>query len=132
MMILPQEDLVAFHSFGGVQSYPSRTKEVSDVDFSTGSVGLGKHRAGLSRGERTSGALGRMVALIGDAELDEGNIYEALQEGWKHDPRNVWWVIDYRRDESPVSTGIRPGCRRDPGRSSGTPQSRPAMIAASA
>jgi pyruvate dehydrogenase E1 component len=38
-----------------------------------------------------------MVALIGDAELDEGNIYEALQEGWKHDLRNVWWVIDYNR-----------------------------------
>jgi pyruvate dehydrogenase E1 component len=38
-----------------------------------------------------------MVALIGDAELDEGNIYEGLQEGWKHDLRNVWWVIDYNR-----------------------------------
>jgi pyruvate dehydrogenase E1 component len=37
------------------------------------------------------------VALMGDAELDEGNIYEALQEGWKHDLRNVWWVIDYNR-----------------------------------
>ena len=38
-----------------------------------------------------------MVALIGDAELDEGNIFEALLEGWKHDVRNVWWVIDYNR-----------------------------------
>jgi pyruvate dehydrogenase E1 component len=41
--------------------------------------------------------LGRMVALVGDAELDEGNIYECLQEGWKHDLRNVWWIIDYNR-----------------------------------
>src|SRR5690606_3291811 len=40
---------------------------------------------------------GRMVALVGDAELDEGNVYEALLEGWKHDVRNVWWVIDYNR-----------------------------------
>jgi hypothetical protein len=38
-----------------------------------------------------------MVALVGDAELDEGNIYEALLEGWKHDVRNTWWVIDYNR-----------------------------------
>jgi pyruvate dehydrogenase E1 component len=38
-----------------------------------------------------------MVAIVGDAELDEGNIYEALLEGWKHDVRNVWWVIDYNR-----------------------------------
>ena len=38
-----------------------------------------------------------MIALVGDAELDEGNIYECLQEGWKHDLRNVWWIIDYNR-----------------------------------
>jgi pyruvate dehydrogenase E1 component len=40
---------------------------------------------------------GRMIAIVGDAELDEGNIYEAMLEGWKHDVRNVWWVIDYNR-----------------------------------
>ena len=38
-----------------------------------------------------------MIAIVGDAELDEGNIYEALLEGWKYDVRNVWWVIDYNR-----------------------------------
>ena len=40
---------------------------------------------------------GRMVAVVGDAELDEGNVYEALLEGWKHDVQDVWWVIDYNR-----------------------------------
>ena len=40
---------------------------------------------------------GRMVAIVGDAEMDEGNMYEALWEGWKHDLRNCWWVIDYNR-----------------------------------
>ena len=40
---------------------------------------------------------GRHIAIAGDAELDEGNIYEALLEGWKHDVRNVWWIIDYNR-----------------------------------
>ena len=38
-----------------------------------------------------------MIALVGDAELDEGNIFEALLEGWKHGLRNTWWVIDYNR-----------------------------------
>ncbi len=38
-----------------------------------------------------------MIALVGDAELDEGNVFEALLEGWKHDVRNVWWIIDYNR-----------------------------------
>ncbi|MEX2519923.1 MAG: 1-deoxy-D-xylulose-5-phosphate synthase N-terminal domain-containing protein, partial [Paracoccaceae bacterium] len=99
------EKLKAFRGWGGAQSYPSRTKDVDDVDFSTGSVGLGAampifasmvqdYVAGHGWGREK---LGRMVALIGDAELDEGNIYEALQEGWKHDIRNVWWVIDYNR-----------------------------------
>jgi Pyruvate dehydrogenase complex, dehydrogenase (E1) component len=38
-----------------------------------------------------------MIALMGDAELDEGNIFEALLEGWKHEIRNLWWIIDYNR-----------------------------------
>lgn len=98
------ERMKTFRGYGGVQSYPSRTKDVDDVDFSTGSVGLGVAMpifASLVQdwleGHGRSAPLGRMVALIGDAELDEGNIYEALQEGWKHDLRNVWWVIDYNR-----------------------------------
>ncbi len=40
---------------------------------------------------------GRMVALVGDAEMDEGNIFEALLEGWKQGVRNCWWIIDYNR-----------------------------------
>ncbi len=38
-----------------------------------------------------------MVALVGDAELDEGNIFEALLDGWKQGLRNCWWIIDYNR-----------------------------------
>jgi pyruvate dehydrogenase E1 component len=101
-----RERLQAFRGYKGAQSYPSRTKDADDVDFSTGSVGLGvaqtlfsslvqdyvrAHGWGLDRPE------GRMVALVGDAELDEGNIFEALLEGWKHGLRNCWWVIDYNR-----------------------------------
>ena len=46
---------------------------------------------------RTDLPPGRHIAIAGDAELDEGNIYEALLEGWKHDVRNLWWIIDYNR-----------------------------------
>ncbi len=94
-----------FRGFGGVQSYPSRTKDVDDVDFSTGSVGLGVAATAFAAMVRDYvrakdwGTVpdGRMVGLVGDAELDEGNIYECLQEGWKHGLRNCWWVIDYNR-----------------------------------
>lgn len=100
------EKLKNFRGFGGAQSYPSRTKDVDDVDFSTGSVGLGVAITAFAsliqdylEAKSWSGydKIGRMVALVGDAELDEGNIYECLQEGWKHDLRNAWWVIDYNR-----------------------------------
>ncbi|KMW56938.1 Pyruvate dehydrogenase E1 component [Candidatus Rhodobacter oscarellae] len=101
-----REKMENFRGFGGVQSYPSRTKDIDDVDFSTGSVGLGVGITALaslvqdfikakSWGAETE--LGRMVALVGDAEMDEGNIYEVLQEGWKNELRNTWWIIDYNR-----------------------------------
>ena len=101
-----RQKLESFRGYQGAQSYPSRTKDGDDVDFSTGSVGLGvaqtlfsslvqdyvrAHGWGLQRPE------GRMIALVGDAELDEGNIFEALLEGWKHGLRNCWWIIDYNR-----------------------------------
>ena len=99
--------LERFRAFGGAQSYPSRTKDCDDVDFSTGSVGLGvaitlfaslvQDYLRLKRLVPDDQPAGRMIALAGDAELDEGNVFEALLEGWKHDIRNVWWIIDYNR-----------------------------------
>jgi pyruvate dehydrogenase E1 component len=101
-----REKLENFRGYKGAQSYPSRTKDGDDVDFSTGSVGLGVsqtlfsslvqdyvrgHGWGLDQPE------GRFVAIVGDAELDEGNVFEALLEGWKQGLRNCWWVIDYNR-----------------------------------
>jgi pyruvate dehydrogenase E1 component len=101
-----REKIENFRGFGGAQSYPSRTKDIDDVDFSTGSVGLGvaitafasmmqDYLAAKPWAQKRDA--GRMIALVGDAELDEGNIYECLQEGWKHGLRNCWWIIDYNR-----------------------------------
>ncbi|QQP89226.1 transketolase [Skermanella sp. TT6] len=101
-----REKLENFRGYKGAQSYPSRTKDVDDVDFSTGSVGMGVAQTLFSslvqdylkaRGWASSIPEGRMVALIGDAEMDEGNIFEALLEGWKHGLRNTWWIVDYNR-----------------------------------
>jgi pyruvate dehydrogenase E1 component len=102
-----RDKLERFRAFGGAQSYPSRTKDGETVDFSTGSVGLGvgmtlfgslaQDYLRLKQLVPTEDPPGRMIALAGDAELDEGNIFEALLEGWKHDVRNLWWIIDYNR-----------------------------------
>ena len=105
MGLQSRDALERFRGFGGAQSYPSRTKDEIPVDISTGSVGLGVGMtlfASLAQDYLAARGLlagrgGRMIALMGDAELDEGNVFEALLEGWKHDVRNLWWVIDYNR-----------------------------------
>jgi pyruvate dehydrogenase E1 component len=111
-----REQLENFRGLGGAQSYPSRTKDVIPVDFSTGSVGLGVAITAfaslvqdylIAHGELAQADTGRMIALMGDAELDEGNIYEALIEGYKHDLRNCWWVVDYNRQSLDATTADR-------------------------
>jgi len=111
-----REALERFRAFGGAQSYPSRTKDKIPVDFSTGSVGLGVAItlfASLVQDYLTGHEWldekdrGRFVALIGDAELDEGNIYEALIEGFKHDVRNLWWIVDYNRQSLDATSADR-------------------------
>ncbi len=110
------DQLQRFRALGGAQSYPSRTKDKIPVDFSTGSVGLGVAITAFSslvqdyliaHGKLAEADAGRMIALMGDAELDEGNIYECLIEGYKHDIRNCWWVVDYNRQSLDSTTADR-------------------------
>ena len=110
------DKLKAFRALGGAQSYPSRTKDTDDVDFSTGSVGLGVAMTAFAsltqdylaaRGAVKPERIGRMISLLGDAELDEGNIYEALIEACKHDIRNTWWIVDYNRQSLDATTKDR-------------------------
>jgi pyruvate dehydrogenase E1 component len=111
-----QEKLANFRGYKGAQSYPSRTKDSDEVDFSTGSVGLGVAQTLFSsivqdyvkaKGWAKDRREGRMIALVGDAELDEGNIFEALLEGWKQGLRNTWWIVDYNRQS--LDANVREG-----------------------
>ena len=110
------DQLRNFRAFGGAQSYPSRTKDKDGVDFSTGSVGLGVAMTAFSSIAQdyliahdllAPERAGRMIALLGDAELDEGNIYECVIEGAKHALRNCWWVVDYNRQSLDATTSER-------------------------
>ncbi|HEY5072877.1 MAG TPA: transketolase [Caulobacteraceae bacterium] len=110
------DQLQRFRGFGGAQSYPSRTKDEDEVDFSTGSVGLGVAMTAfasiaqdylLAHDRIPAERAGRMISLLGDAELDEGNIYECIIEGAKHDLRNCWWIVDYNRQSLDATTSER-------------------------
>ena len=107
--------LTTLRARSGLQAYPSRTKDPDDVDFSTGSVGLGAVAplfAAVARryvdahfGERPRS---RFIALLGDAELDEGNVWEAVFDPVTHGLGNVMWVIDFNRQSlDRVVPGVR-------------------------
>lgn len=112
---LDKKYLTQLRSLGGLQSYPSRTKDPDPVDFSTGSVGLGAAAplfAGVTRryvdthfGKRPDS---RFIALIGDAELDEGNVWEAVADPATHGLGKVMWIVDFNRQSlDRVIPGIR-------------------------
>jgi pyruvate dehydrogenase E1 component len=101
---LPQEKLRTLRDLGGLQAYPNRTKDPDGVTISTASAGLGAAAtifAALTqrylRDHIGHTAHGRYIAVVGDAELDEGNIPEALGEASAYDLRNLWWIIDFNR-----------------------------------
>jgi pyruvate dehydrogenase E1 component len=101
---LPQEKLRTFRQFKGLQAYPSRTKDPDEVDFSTGSVGLGAVACLFGALARDyvldhygSCQPGHYISIVGDAELDEGNVWEALGEEYIHRLSQVIWIIDLNR-----------------------------------
>ena len=114
---LPQDYLTQLRAYGGLQAYPSRTKDPDVVDFSGGSVGLGAvapafgalahHYAESHFGQVNSR---RFVALIGDAELDEGNVWEAVLDQALSALGNLLWIVDLNRQSlDRVVPGIRAG-----------------------
>jgi pyruvate dehydrogenase E1 component len=112
---LDRSYLATLRAFGGLQSYPSRTKDPDGVDFSTGSVGLGAAAPLFAAAVRRYvdahfGARphSRFIALIGDAELDEGNIWEAVADPATDGLGNVLWIVDLNRQSlDRVVPGVR-------------------------
>jgi pyruvate dehydrogenase E1 component len=101
---LPQEKLRQLRAFGGLQAYPCRLKDPDGIHFSTGSVGFGAvmpHFMSLARRYVTDHfgyrKAHRFLALMGDAELDEGNVWEALGEDSLQRLGRVVWMVDLNR-----------------------------------
>ena len=98
------DDLKALRSFDGLQAYPSHRKNPEIVDLSTGSMGLGAVQATFGalatryladRGQAAKPE--RVIVMVGDAELDEGNVWEALAEEAVARLGNVLWIVDVNR-----------------------------------
>src|SRR3954464_305797 len=102
--LLERDYLTSLRAYGGLQSYPSRLKDPVPSDFSTGSVGIGAtatvwsalaHRYVAGHFDVPRG--GRQVALLGDAELDEGAIWETLVDPVVPRLGEVLWIVDLNR-----------------------------------
>ncbi|MDJ0394809.1 pyruvate dehydrogenase [Rhodococcus sp. G-MC3] len=101
---LDETYLTTLRSFGGLQSYPSRSKDPDPVDYSTGSVGIGATApiwGAISRRyvETSFGGAGsgRQYSLVGDAELDEGAVWEAIVDPGIAELGEVVWIVDLNR-----------------------------------
>ena len=112
---LDRRYLSTLRDFGGLQAYPSRTKDPFPVDYSTGSVGLGAAaplfgaltaRYVEAHFDRPAG--GRFISLLGDAELDEGNVWEAILDPATRGLGEAVWIVDLNRQSlDRVVPGIR-------------------------
>ena len=101
---LDESYLPTLRAFGGLQSYPSRSKDPDPVDYSTGSVGIGATApiwGALARryvaGHFGGAAGGRQYSLLGDAELDEGACWEAICDPMVAELGEVVWIVDLNR-----------------------------------
>ncbi|EPR76946.1 Pyruvate dehydrogenase E1 component [Leifsonia rubra CMS 76R] len=102
---LQEKYLLTLRVLGGLQSYPSRLKDPDTVDFSTGSVGIGataplwaalSHRYVRDQFPETPES-GRFISLLGDAELDEGAVWEAITDSGARQLGELVWIVDLNR-----------------------------------
>src|SRR6201996_1532747 len=101
---LDESYLTRLREFGGLQSYPSRSKDPDPVDYSTGSVGIGATapiwgamaRRYVQTIAGTAGT-GRQYSLVGDAELDEGAVWEAIADPGVAELGELTWIVDFNR-----------------------------------
>src|SRR6201989_948157 len=101
---LDRRHLTELRAFGGLQSYPSRLKDPVPADYSTGSVGIGATApiwgalpCRYVQGHFGTGGTGRQWSLVGDAELDEGAVWEAVLDPMVAELGEVVWVVDFDR-----------------------------------
>ncbi len=120
---LDVEYLKTLRAYHGLQAYPSRTKDPDNVDFSTGSVGLGAVAPNFawlteeylrSHIDAGNGPRRKYISIVGDAELDEGAVWEAIADPTMEEASNVLWIVDLNRQSlDRIIPGIRVTCWRE-------------------
>ena len=92
----PVDELLTLRALGGrLQGHPDMRK-TPGVDMTTGSLGQGLSAGiGMALGLRLAGRDARVYVMLGDGELDEGQIWEAALSAAKYRLDNLAAIVDY-------------------------------------
>jgi len=91
----PEEDLKLFRSIGGHMSGHAEMRHVKGVDMSTGSLGQGISAAvGMALAGKMDKKNYRVYSILGDGEIEEGQVWEAFMSAAKYSLDNLCAVID--------------------------------------
>ncbi len=91
----PEEDLKLFRSVEGHLSGHAEMRHVKGVDMSTGSLGQGISVAvGMALAGKMDQKNYRVYAVLGDGEIEEGQVWEAFMSAAKYKLDNLCAVID--------------------------------------
>ena len=91
----PEKQLELFRSIEGHMSGPPDMVHVPGVDMSTGSLGQGLSAAvGMAIAGKMDSAAYRVYALMGDGEIEEGQIWEAAMSAAKYKLDNLCGIVD--------------------------------------
>jgi len=91
--------MMTFRRFGSpVQGHPAPVPEMPWIDVATGSLGQGLPIGlGMALAMRLDGSGGRVWVLLGDSEVAEGSVWEAMENASFHGVRNLTAILDMNR-----------------------------------
>ena len=97
--ILPQEKFINLRRFGGTHGHPNL--ETVGIEANSGSLGMGISKGkGMAYAKKLQGRGGRIFVMTGDGELQEGQIYEALQTAAHQGITNLHVIVDNNKVQS--------------------------------
>src|SRR5215208_279962 len=102
--LLAKEQFINLRRLGGTYGHPDM--RTPGMEANSGSLGMGISKAkGMAKAKELLGRKGRVFVMTGDGELQEGQIYEALQTTAHQGITNVTAIVDHNKIQSdkPVS-----------------------------